>query len=54
MSKHFKAPHLRPPDSPKHENWKRRQRRKRLKARLAERRYYMASWVDRAGHEVAA
>lgn len=44
MGKHIKTSALRPAENPTAKNWKRRQRRKRLKAR----REYMAGWVDRA------
>jgi hypothetical protein len=45
MSKHIKTSRGRPVDPPKHENWKRRQRRKRLKAR--QRPEFIAAWADR-------
>lgn len=35
MGKHIKTSQLRPAENPKHENWKRRQRRKRLAAAIA-------------------
>lgn len=46
MTKHIKTSRLRPAESPKQENWKRRQRRKRLKAR--QRPEFMAAWADRS------
>lgn len=51
MSKHIKINRIRPACSPKRENWKRRQRRKALKVKLAATRDYMAGWVDRAPAE---
>lgn len=51
MSKHIKVS-LRPAkDEPKVENWKRRQRRRRLKAKIMAKRDYMAGWVDRKAPE---
>lgn len=43
MSKHIKTDHGRPVETAKDANWKRRQRRKRLKVR----RDRMAGWADR-------
>lgn len=53
MSKHIKTDHGRPVETAKDANWKRRQRRKRLKARVAARREYMAGWVDRVPGEAS-
>lgn len=47
MTKHIKADKLRPVCSPKRENWKRRQRRKALKMKIAARREFMIGWVNR-------
>jgi hypothetical protein len=44
MSKHIKVSRLPPEATPKHENWKRRQRRKRLKARRSSE--FVAAWAD--------
>lgn len=46
MSKHIKTSRGRPVETPKHENWKRRQRRKRLKARRSPE--FIAAWADRS------
>lgn len=51
MSKHIKISLRTAKDEPKVENWKRRQRKKRLKARIAAKRDYMAGWVDRPAPE---
>lgn len=48
MSKHIKTSLVRPEPSAKHLNFKRRQRRKALKIRIASKREYMAGWVDAA------
>ncbi len=43
MAKHIKTNCGRPIETPKQENWKRRQRRKRLKARRSPK--FMAAWA---------
>ncbi len=47
MGKHIKTSQLRAEPTSQHKNWKRRQRRKLLKAGIAARREHMAGWVDR-------
>lgn len=54
MSKHIKISKVRPEPSPKYLNFKRRQRRKALKARHQAKREYMAGWVDRPAAQVRA
>lgn len=46
MGKHIKTVCGRPIEAPKEKNWKRRQRRKRLKARRSPE--FIAAWADRS------
>jgi hypothetical protein len=47
MTKHIKKTAVRPAENPKHENWKRRLRRKRVAAAMAAERREQAGMVFR-------
>jgi hypothetical protein len=54
VSKHIKVSLARPAPSPKYANFKRRQRRKALKAKIKTKSEYMLGWADRAPAQVRA